>query len=715
MLPILNTCVGKITPKQKRDLLGIYQDYLYFSRGFETIIKSNTMLTLSGFFIEQVGWINGQTPPWYTIFASDFHHNAYDRFINEDFSDTRQYAYMSLYHTKKEDDVPTKKIRAIPDDYEYTAIDLNLPCPIERYAAFYPKDQKLKDMTLIIDGRFQISYTGNQYGEMKVLDALHNTKIQKEFRALLNYLEYYQHNMFEIAADPAKETSNLYSAMVKITANEVLSEHENRVLDLLGSYADKALDILRTIYPGKKAEEIWPLAEKDKLISSAENMRHYLNIRQLVRHQWDSLNGTTRFSFARNPKNDRLRDDYLTSYRLIFDKSIAERVKEYQKIAVQMQTLLKAFYPEFLTREVGETNSKFVARIKHWQKDNPDKTPMVNGNYLLKDEKHNALVRNLKKVAPNAVVLDNLTNEDLTTQTYKEQMYFLRTYFLRMYNRIESSIALFCVSGGLKITQPDDAWEYFRTNIFTEQENNKWQNYRQLRNNLSHNHLSDSLKKELDETFVVFEREVRELDDYIYDNFPRHVLLKDNKKPQQQKETRPEPQKIKYPLNLTYGEGEIFECQFDNGITVDFKHKKVIFPDQTRLYFDAKDYNVFRFENGNKLFTDKTFMVTKFQERGHIQKVRRNESFMVAPKHKISTNGACRVAEDCIISSDNKRFITKINYNSDGAALLFADGTKLKATTNEFILSHNNVVLTYDNRHAFKKSYLTVQSSSRER
>ena len=57
-------------------------------------------------------------------------------------------------------------------------------------------------------------------------------------------------------------------------------------------------------------------------------MQHYMNIRHLMRHQWDSLDGVGKFTPHTNIKNDEVRGAYKKSYALFFDKSMVERVKE---------------------------------------------------------------------------------------------------------------------------------------------------------------------------------------------------------------------------------------------------------------------------------------------------------------------------------------------------------------------------------------------------
>ena len=711
----INIYTSQVTPKQKKDLLGIYQDYLYFERGLELAMQINSTAGLAAMFMEQMGWIGTKMEMrWIFNFASPSEQDEYIKFSKGLIEDPKQYGYMSLYHTKKEQDTTNQKISEIPQDYVYTSIDLSLPCPIERYAVAFPSDQKFKDTNIIVDGIFKISFNDKfkDQGDALLLDILSEHKTQKEFKVLLSLLEYYHHNMYDLETNHADDFSEYVSkVMMKILASEAIAGFENKVLELIGSYADKTQEILRTVYPKTATMDLWKIAERNGVIASAENMQHYLNIRHLMHHQWDSLDGSNKYAFNNKHKNERMREDYMASYHLLFDKSISERLKEYQKITQQLQPLLKALYPEFFPREIGESNSKFVKRIKLWQQQNPNKAPLITGNYLLRDDKHTSLVKNLKKVIPSAIVLDDMTVDELGKYSDLEENYFNRTSFLKIYNRLESDVSAFCKRQGI-FPNPANVWQFLRKKILTEEEYQTWVNYRQLRNNLSHNHFSDTLQTELNNIETQFAQDIIQIYQKIADFETAQSKAKENRttKPQvtsvdTKKDYHVNKAPKNYPVKLGYWNDELVDCRLKNGIVIDIKRKKVILPDNTRIYFDAEDFNVFKFDNGNKLFTDKTFEVTKYIERGHFTAVSRNENFIVAPKHKIRTDNRKRVAEDCIITGDNK-LITRFNYTSDGAVMTLEDGTKLKTSAKDFIVSHNNVVLSYDNRYAFKQSYL---------
>ena len=176
MSPQINIYIPAITPKQKKDLLGIYQDYLYFAQGLELVIKKNSIDNLAYMFMKRVGW-NVETIknlPWRLSWADENEKENYINFAQGNISNPEKYTYISLYHTKTEDDVSSPKIRAYPPTYNFTNIDLDLPCSVERYSIACPQEQKLKDAVFFIDGIFKAKYEGGKYGDIPVIDGLTN-------------------------------------------------------------------------------------------------------------------------------------------------------------------------------------------------------------------------------------------------------------------------------------------------------------------------------------------------------------------------------------------------------------------------------------------------------------------------------------------------------------------------------------------------------------
>lgn len=736
MVPQINIYATQMTPKQKKDLLGIYQDYLHFVRGLEATFQFNNAEYLSYMFFKKYDWetVNGKVIPWKIIYTDSVEKEDYKTFVDGVEESPGKYTYISLVHTKEEDDVALPQVNYHPENYRVACIDMDLPCLVERYNIAYVPEQKMKDAVLLIDGKFKVVYTGERYKDMPVYYALNDMRMNAEFRVLLNVADYFDRHSDIVYRYGEKELyAKMRNIMGKITASETLSDFENVILDLMGAYGDKAQEIIRGCFPQKSIEEIWQAAQKAGLISSAESMQNCMNIRHLMRHQWDSLEGVGRYSAKTDKKNDNVRREYKKSYFLFFDKTMAERIKEYQKVSVQMQTLLKNIYPNFLTRETGESNSKFVKRLKDWQKENPTQTAMVYTNYPFNSDKLKPLVNNIKKVLPQTRILDNLDEETAEVLQNKENLYYDRSWFLSIYGRIETEMMNYCLGRGLELNR-NETWNYFKKNVLSREQYDKWCEYRKLRNNLSHNHFNEELQNELTKLINKdFSINVAELNEYITQHSPSFVLqedgtflgiyddglqvirdadnqilslkYKDNKEFVQCKlNTQDKEKPLPLSVKLHWNENLITDCRLEDKMLIDLKHQKVCLADDSKICFDDGEQNFFRVGD-IKLYTDKTFAVTDFYEKGRRVKVGRNESLMVSAGHLIRTDSHGRISEDIITLKDGKKFNIKFNYDAEGAVMVFPDGTKLNTSSGKFEISHNDVVLNYANRYAFMRSY----------
>lgn len=723
-----------IKTKQKEDLLGIYQHYLHFEKTLELILNRSTPDLLPYIFMNRMEWDlkNGIEPPWRLDPTTKKEQEEYTKFVNGEISEPDKFTYMSLYYTNPENDAKHPEQGIFPEAFDFLTIDLDLPCLVERYAAACPKDQKLKDAAIIIDGKNKARYIGSKFSDMKISEALKNHNVQQEFRVLFNLVDHYERNAYDIERK-ADVAAYMTKIMKKIMTEEILSDFENRIIDLLGTYADKTQEIMYKFFPKKSAKEVWQAAEKENLIKSAEMMTHYLNIRHLVRHQWDTLEGKGKSTFGENQENENLRSEYVRSYFQIFDKTLVERIKAYQKASVHMQSLLKIVYPEFIARDEGESNSKFVQRLKDLQRQNPDMIPLVCVNYPLNSEKQIALTNSIRKVIPKAQILD-ITDEDKWKDASEmEAGYSYRSWFLQEYNHLESEISTYCFTHGVTLKR-GEVWDYLKKSILSPQEYDTWLSYCQLRNNLSHNHLSEELREEIVNAVTDgFDENVNKLKEKLRLNTPCFTRLKDGTYSAVHKDgstiivdmkerkiishrdkngknllerKKCKPNVAASPVKVSCQEKEVVDCRLGNGVYINLRRKKVCLPDDTRIYLDAKDFNVFCFENGDKIFTDKNFVISKYIKQGRRLDFERNETCFVAPSHRMSTDYKGRISEECSVSSDGQKVSVKFNHSNRGATLVFSDGTMLDASNDNLIISHNGTILTPKNRFAFLESYL---------
>ena len=137
-----------MTPKQKKELLGIYEDYLYFQRGMELVLKNNSATDLSYMLITKNQWetMDRQVVPWKIEPITAAEREAYVKFVKGQDETGNKYSYISLYHINEEEDANLPKVKYCSDKYSETTIDLDLPCPVERYDVAYVKNQKMKQL-----------------------------------------------------------------------------------------------------------------------------------------------------------------------------------------------------------------------------------------------------------------------------------------------------------------------------------------------------------------------------------------------------------------------------------------------------------------------------------------------------------------------------------------------------------------------------------------
>lgn len=738
---LINIYSSQMKPKQKKELLGIYMDYLYFEKSLEFILSNNSDNEPLYMIAPETESKNSASQgfPWSIKPTTAAEYEIYKKFIEGVATEDGKYSYISLYHIKEECDVSLPKAEYFYDKYTTNVIDLDLPCPVERYVAACVNNQKMKDAVLLIDGKFQVKYLGDKYKDMSVAEAFGNEEMQIKFRTLLRFADYYDNNNYRPEQEYTDTESNfrLKKLMTKITAAEILAEYENKILDLLGMYGSKAQEIIRELFPKKDIPEALKAAENAGLISSAETMRHYLNIRHLLRHRWDSLDGMGNFSPGNSKEHENVRKEYIKSYRLFFDKSLRERVEEYLKVAGQMQILLKEAYPNFLARKESEDNAEFIQRLKDWQKDNPEKLPMVNTNYPLASEKHTSLVSGISSVLPQTVILDDFNKEDCEKYKEKKEGYFRKGWYLSAYNHTETEMMTYCWTRGFNYNR-NRTWEYFKKNVLSREEYDNWCRFRILRNNLSHNHLNDELRADLMTAVKeCFGEYVGRMAAFLRKNIPQFTKQPDgtflavhndglrvvvdaekmvviscknkdgtdlNNSENTGTENNGNSMPANTPIKVHWWEDKIVDCRLADGIYIDLKRQKVCFPDDTRICFDGEEHNYFRL-GYNKLFTDKTFIVTKYSQRGIYQDIKRNEDRVIALGHRIRTDNKGRITEDIITLADGRKLNIKFKYDMGNAVMIFPDGTKLDASKGKFKVSHNGIDLTYANRHTFRKSY----------
>ena len=142
----------------------------------------------------------------------------------------------------------------------------------------------------------------------------------------------------------------------------------------------------------------------------------------------------------------------------------------------------------------------------------------------------------------------------------------------------------------------------------------------------------------------------------------------------------------------------------NNGITINLKKKRIILPNNTKIYMESQDANYIAFAN-TKIFTDKKFKVTQYIEGNKEINIKKNEIISPINSYRISTdNNLCLMIDD-IKTSNEQTLSLRFIPNGKESEISFSDGTCLKICGDKCKLYHHKLELTYQNRKQFIESY----------
>ncbi|MBR6356478.1 MAG: hypothetical protein IKR92_06465 [Alphaproteobacteria bacterium] len=726
-----------LTPKQIDELTAIYDDYLYMVRQYEMVLQTAPVEVLAQFQVEQV-YNNQKRPeyPWKWGFLSSEEKKEFKNLNNDVLPQNLNHSYISLSHTNPAEDM-AEPLQFVPEGYWVYTMDKHLPAAVERYLITYPDNAVIGNTEFLIDGTYKARYDGEN-AEQPISEFFEDPKHRIEFRTMIHLINKCRENRYEHEYQRKRQLMHLYAA-------EVTEPWEHTILEIIGSFAEKMQSVCRDIY-GREPEELaFESAEKDGLIPSAKDFQDYVNIRHLLRHQWETMDeiGT----FYTPSENAETRAKWVKSYLRLCDKSIVQRQRSYIDVLRQYQHVIGRIMPERILREQGETNSKFVARLKELHRQNPDKEFSVELNYPLTENKFTALQKNLRKVFPNIKIAEDFAGSKNDFSSW-ETDYARRSWFLHSFNRLECKLISYCVSRGENL-RGRKAWNYVRDHkLISENEYQTWRGYKDLRNELSHNYYSPALRQKLcdiEEQYikhqVAFEQKLYDmapvterLRNFVYQathkdglcvtidyknrkflhgikhsNEPQFKQLGKIDLPQQDKrtaQTKSGPKTETYPNGVAYtlSGGKITSFKMPNGVTVNLEKQRISWANDVQFHTNAEHFNVLQTAN-YKLMTDKDLRVTEFFEKNRKQKVRGGDTCILEYKHRAYIDTIGRLKEFSFKKADGQVAKTIFKQTKDGSSVLFADGTCIALRGKDMVVTHNGYTLTKDTRQEFAASY----------
>ncbi len=715
-----------IADGQKRRLLAAYRSYVSLARNLESIVSRHQTASLATVQVQELFPDISAGNPWSVGLPKSIAREAYTDFlINKNAPQGQTYCFVSWDKSTPDN---TSGIMSVPEGYVMQSESNSLPHRIERYVAAHPKGALLKDTVFIINGNYALTYQ-NPQPDATVESVFNDTKAQKGFCCMLDILAQLPEDLYAITE------KQLRTAQDEALASALTEPFENMILTSLAVLAEETERIIKKTASRRQSENYFYQAESNGFIPSASRFQDYINIRHLMHHQWDTLDNLGRYTFYNTEKNVSLRNRFLDSYSRLCDKPLSGRVKAYINAAADFIPLAAGLNPNFFVRGAGESNNKFLTRIKEYHRQNPDSQLLVETGYANADDKKKALVKNIQKVLPSAEIID-VKEMDIDHFMERIKNHLIQKKFLDVFAQIEYGLCQRSLFRG-KTQTALKCWQDAGTDgLLTPAEVTLWANYKKLRNELSHKVVDETLNNELQQNFSPFLYAAITLEEKIKAQSPKVYLVEGNifcavhadglevevdfaeKRVLKVSDSSANRRRVKaagnkmqrtyseeYPngLSITIAGTNIIACRLTDGTQIDFKSRKITYPDKSRFYFNSADH--YSLTAGNaKILTDNRFMVINYIRNGKSVTIGKNETILLPNGHNLQIGADGSLKEET--KRDNNSRKTIVSYNKDNRpALGFADGTLLTLAPNNASLSHNGIKLTYLTRKEFAESY----------
>lgn len=716
-----------VTNGQKKRLLAAYCEYVSLVRTLEHIVRKHSVKNLANHQAYVLYTKYNENNPWLVDNITPQEQKLYNDFLVNKPIENRAYCFVSLNLSTSADE--KQGIISAPQSYYVQTKTNQLPHRIERYVAAFPKEAGLKDTTFIINGKYVLTYKGAE-ADISVQKAFEDELIEKRFSCILDMMTQFPENLNNIDVKQHIAVQN------ETLASEFTAPYENMILSALSTLAEESNRALKDMVCRRKTDNYIYQAESCGIIPSAARMQQFLNIRHLMRHQWDTLDNIGKFTFYDTEKNTSIRHRYLDGYSSLCDKPLQERVSAYVTAAKDFSPLVAGLNPELFIRDDYESNSKFVSRIKEYQRKNTNAPLLIETAYTDTTEKKTALIRNIEKLFPTADIVDR---KEIDMEVFCERIkrHIARNKFLEIFSELEYKISQYRLLQG-KSQPVKNSWQDLASQqVLSPEEAKRWSEYRKLRNDLSHHHMDDELNARMEKELSSFFGAAIELEDKLIQNQPKVYLLKDNifravhpngltveidfntkrvlsvtneKRTYRIKDVEPRKKgrvyTDEYPnkISITTAGSEIIACRLQNGTVINLASQKVVYPDNSKFYFNSEKHNTL-VVNSAKILTDKQFHLMNYINNGKSVVVQKNETIILPNMHRLRVGGDSSIIFDSW--TDEKGVVQKQEYNNKSLApsIQFSDGTLLHFKYTGAVLSHNGIELSFNTRKAFVESY----------
>lgn len=681
------------------DLLEVYCRYAEYVRRLENILHSfsKEVFALTKFKSEfGIDMAQCESFPWALRVADKDERQAFENFVGNKIEDNYgNYCHVSLRYTDA--GKGNGEILGVPQHMKFQAEFLSLPGLFERYTAVYEPDTLLKNAQFIIDGRHCVFYR-KDCGDITLDKAFQSQDFAEQFRSVLN-ITAVQDGYDDVIKHEAAIIAESY-------ASGYLHPLETIILNTLGRMAETSRSVLRHLYQNRDG---FASAEADGLIPSAERFGDYMNIRNLLHHQNDTL---TRFGyFIHNDNAHDSHEYFLTSYRKLCSGRLTDRAKAYVGVLDDLRPLVQRFHPNLLSREKNESNSKFIDRIKTFKNQQPEQTPIIELNYQYKNEKSQKLLKNLRKLFSDVRIIDN-PEEVFDGLDEKLHAYDNLNFYQQTYQELEANMSFYCLTHGKNMVAMK-AVNFLRENgIIDGQTVDKLKKFRELRNALSHQYFSSELTEKLQANMDDFIETTATVGKTIAEKTPESRWLKDaifrfthkdgkvvdvdfghkkivNIMFSRYNEKNGSPAKVQPSLSRKIS-------RLKDGTVLDYDTRKIVFADKSSLYLNSDEHYCLVLRNATtkstaKLLLDKNMAVKQYIAGGKSVPVSRGDVLRAVSAYTVMIDAKGRLSKYSYSDSSNVRKTVEFSAAGEHNVKL-TDGTVLSLKNGLPEIRENNKI-----------------------
>ena len=719
-MPQPNGQYKPIPAPQIAELSAIYDDFMRMVREHENLLRLVPLDVLASWQLDDMysdspeGWKFG----WHITYNSPDARHRFNDCINDDAYGNDNSVFVILEHIKPEDNSGASKFFAIPP-YTITTVDMQLPSPIDRSSFIYRPDVKLGKTKFYIDGIYEVTYVDKDFKNKPLSECLRDPNILTEISVMLAVCDTFRKNNYVADNKFDRMSANVYAA-------EKVASNEDIILELLGSFAEKFQNVCRDRYNVTDTGEALKLAKSEGLIDSADDFQDYINIRQLMRHRWDTLDGLGVFGNKKQSKSQDARAGYEKSYLKLCDNTLVQRMKCYVDVLHQMQRVIRNICPNRIMRDLPESNNKFIQRIKTIRQQNPTQTLAIEINHPWASVKYDSLNRNLRKLVPNITIIDDIVDPDYL------DVYGTRSWFLQTFHSMECMIMQHCKSRGHDM-RTRDALDYLRQiNLLSTEEYYTWHNYKQMRNLLSHNYFNKTLQAMLTNIEDAYRKDLSVMSDklvavgpdvkkirpgvYEFTHQDGMIVQRDfntNKIEYKKRnnETTPEPATTVIRSDV-YANGtkfklssnKIVEVKLPNSISINLETQCIHWDKYTTLIHTPEGFTLST--RTTQISTDHDLRVIRYSFRNNMRPFRAGDNILVDNRHNVALDAFRKLKSFKFKDSGDTIIRAEFTHTrNDWNIIQFSDGTSVSQSGDTMIVRHNGITMQYDNRPVFAATY----------